>query len=130
MAKIELPIANPDYPAGPATDAPRTRAEGGDVMSEIRRDITDNTVFLYMKGTPMMPMCGFSQRVAGILNHLGVAYGHCNVLEDYEKREAIKQFANWPTIPQLYVGGEFIGGCDIVTEMYQDGELQSLLGVS
>jgi len=135
--KIELPIMNPDYPAGgadasaeAAAEAPKTRAEGGDVMSEIKAEVTGNPVFLYMKGTPQMPMCGFSARVAQILSHLGVSYASCNILEDPEKRQAIKEFANWPTIPQLYVKGEFVGGSDIVTEMFQDGELQDLLGVS
>lgn len=122
MTKISLPIA----PAG-AAPQPATRAEGGDVMSEIRREITDNRVFLYMKGTPSAPMCGFSARVAQILGHLGVQYGSCNILEDYEKREAIKVFGNWPTIPQLYIDGELVGGCDIVTEMFQSGELQQAL---
>jgi monothiol glutaredoxin len=128
--KIPLPIANPEYgsPVPPASAAPRS--EGGDVMSEIRHEIGANRVFLYMKGTPMMPMCGFSARVAQILNHLGVEYGSCNVLEDPEKREAIKVFGNWPTIPQLYVDGELVGGCDIVTEMFQSGELQELMGAA
>lgn len=135
--KIELPIANPEYgSAAPATSAaptnaaptPRSRAEGGDVMSEIAKEVADNKVFLYMKGHPQAPMCGFSARVAGILAEIGVPYASCNVLEDWEKREAIKVFSEWPTIPQLYVDGEFVGGCDIVTEMYQAGELQELLG--
>jgi monothiol glutaredoxin len=78
---------------------------------------------LYMKGTPMFPQCGFSARVVQILNHLGVPFQTANVLEDPEMRDGIKQFSNWPTIPQLYVKGEFVGGCDIVTEMFQSGEL-------
>ena len=127
--KIELPIVNPtfgeDGPAG--SDKPRTRAEGGDVMSEIRREVSDNPVFLYMKGTPHQPMCGFSARVVQILHHIQVPFQSCNVLDDYEKREAIKVYSEWPTIPQLYVRGEFVGGCDIVTEMFQEGELQTLL---
>ena len=130
MTKLALPIANPDYhdPGAPAA-APKTRAQGGDVMSEIQNDISTHQVFLYMKGTPDMPQCGFSSRVAQILAHVGVTgYGYCNVLADPEKREAIKVFANWPTIPQLYIGGEFVGGCDIVTEMFQAGELQELVG--
>ncbi len=132
--KIELPIVNPDYGSEPPKAAapaaqPKTRAEGGDVMSEIAREVADHKVFLYMKGTPTQPMCGFSARVAQILAHLGVEYGSCNILEDFEKREAIKVYANWPTIPQLYVDGEFVGGCDIVTEMFQDGELHEVLGV-
>jgi monothiol glutaredoxin len=80
-----------------------------------------------MKGTPVFPQCGFSARVVQILTHIGVPFKGVNVLEDMEIREGIKAYANWPTIPQLYVAGEFVGGCDIVTEMYQDGELQSLM---
>lgn len=128
MAKIELPIANPEFGSIAAPAAPKTRAEGGDVMTEIQREITDNAVFLYMKGTPNAPACGFSSRVVQILSHLGVPFASCNILADNEKREAIKVYANWPTIPQLYVRGEFVGGCDIVTEMFQDGELKALLG--
>lgn len=137
--KIDLPIVNPllddpgpaqaaDAPAPAAADAPKTRAEGGTVMTEIEREVTTNRVFLYMKGTPMMPMCGFSARVAQILHHVGAPYASCNILEDPEKRAAIKEYTDWPTIPQLYVSGEFVGGCDIVTEMFQTGELQELLG--
>lgn len=129
--KIELPISNPNYgdPAPTAQDAPKSRDEGGDVQSEIAKEVAANKVFLYMKGTPSMPMCGFSARVAGILNHLGVEYASCNVLDDWEKREGIKVYSDWPTIPQLYVDGELVGGCDIVTEMFQAGELQEMLGV-
>jgi monothiol glutaredoxin len=82
---------------------------------------------LYMKGTAQFPQCGFSSRVVQILNHMGVKYVTSNVLEDPELRDGIKAFSNWPTIPQLYVGGEFVGGCDIVTEMFQSGELQELI---
>jgi monothiol glutaredoxin len=80
-----------------------------------------------MKGTPMFPQCGFSARVVQVLSHMGVPFKGVNVLEDMEVREGIKSFSNWPTIPQLYVKGEFIGGCDIVLEMAQSGELTSLL---
>jgi monothiol glutaredoxin len=82
---------------------------------------------LFMKGTPLFPQCGFSARVVQILKHAGVPFSSVNVLEDQGIREGIKQFSSWPTIPQLYVKGEFVGGCDIVTEMYQSGELQALL---
>ena len=82
---------------------------------------------LYMKGTPNFPQCGFSSRVVQILNHMGVTYNSANVLEDPALREGVKQYSNWPTVPQLYVGGEFVGGCDIVTEMFQSGELQELV---
>ena len=100
----------------------------GMVMSDINTFIDDkvkgNDVFLFMKGTPDFPMCGFSGRVVQILNYLGVEYDSANVLENQELREGIKTYANWPTIPQLYVKGEFIGGADILTEMFQAGELQ------
>lgn len=127
--KISLPIAADQ--AGPgAESAPRTRAQGGDVMSEIESEVKGQKVFLYMKGTPDFPMCGFSARVVQILQHLGTQFGSCDVLADAEKREAIKVYGKWPTIPQLYVEGELVGGCDITTEMFQSGELQTLLGVS
>jgi monothiol glutaredoxin len=84
-------------------------------------------VVLFMKGTRSMPQCGFSMQVAQILNHLGVDFKDVNVLEDMSVRDGIKAYSNWPTIPQLYVKGEFIGGCDIVREMFQAGELQELL---
>jgi len=90
-------------------------------------EITENPVMLYMKGNALMPQCGFSARVVAILNHMKVPFKTANVLEDPLLREGIKQYANWPTVPQLYVKGEFVGGCDIVTEMYQSGELETLL---
>ena len=95
-----------------------------DINARIDEQVKNNDVFLYMKGTPDFPMCGFSGRVVQILNYLGVDYNSANVLEDQELREGIKAYANWPTIPQLYVKGEFVGGADIVTEMFQAGELQ------
>ena len=97
------------------------------VYERIQNDIGTNPVMLYMKGNAMFPQCGFSARVVQILTHLGVPFQTANVLEDAELREGIKQFSNWPTIPQLYVNGDFVGGCDIVTEMYQSGELETLL---
>ena len=97
------------------------------VFERIQADITENPVMLYMKGNAMFPQCGFSARVVQILTHLGVPFKTANVLEDAELRDGIKQFSNWPTIPQLYVKGEFVGGCDIVTEMFQSGELATLL---
>jgi monothiol glutaredoxin len=97
------------------------------IFDRIRGDISSNDVVLYMKGTKAAPMCGFSSMVAQVLGRLGVEFKDVNVLEDPEIREGIKQFSEWPTIPQLYVKGEFIGGCDIVREMYQAGELQTLL---
>ncbi|MDB2683107.1 Grx4 family monothiol glutaredoxin [Alphaproteobacteria bacterium] len=93
----------------------------------IQKEINDNDIVLYMKGTAAFPQCGFSSLVVQVLSHLGVTYRDVNVLEDNEIREGIKEFANWPTIPQLYVKGEFVGGCDIIREMYEAGELQELL---
>jgi monothiol glutaredoxin len=93
----------------------------------IENEVKGNQVVLFMKGTPQFPMCGFSGQVVQILDHLGVAYKGLNVLESDELREGIKSFSNWPTIPQLYVNGEFVGGCDIIREMFQAGELQTLL---
>ena len=93
---------------------------------QIQKDITENDVVLYMKGTREMPQCGFSSRVAGVLNFMGVTYKDVNVLADDEIRQGIKEFSDWPTIPQLYVKGEFVGGCDIVTEMTLSGELDKL----
>jgi monothiol glutaredoxin len=93
----------------------------------IRDTVTKNNVVLFMKGTKMMPQCGFSSRVAGVLNYIGVDYTDVNVLADAEIRQGIKDYSDWPTIPQLYVKGEFIGGCDIVTEMMLSGELDTLL---
>jgi monothiol glutaredoxin len=95
-------------------------------FERIQADISDNPVVLFMKGTPMFPQCGFSARVVQILSHMNVKFKGVNVLEDPSLRDGIKQFTNWPTIPQLYVKGEFVGGCDIVTEMFQSGELETL----
>jgi monothiol glutaredoxin len=95
--------------------------------TRIQSDVESHPVVLYMKGTPVFPQCGFSAQVVQVLSHLGVKFKAFNVLEDDELRQGIKEFSNWPTIPQLYVGGEFVGGCDIVREMYQSGELAELL---
>jgi monothiol glutaredoxin len=97
-----------------------------DIHDWIRKQIAANDVVLFMKGTNSFPQCGFSSQVAQILNHMGVAFKDVNVLEDMAIREGIKSFTNWPTVPQLYVKGEFVGGCDIVREMFQEGELQQL----
>ncbi|SIS55509.1 Grx4 family monothiol glutaredoxin [Phaeovulum vinaykumarii] len=97
-----------------------------DIADTIRETITQNAVVLYMKGNREMPRCGFSSRVAGILNYMGVPYVDIDVLADEDLRQGIKDFADWPTIPQLYVKGEFVGGCDIVTEMTMSGELDAL----
>ena len=98
-----------------------------DINARIDEQVKSNDVFLYMKGTPDFPMCGFSGRVVQILGYLGVDYQSANVLDDQDLREGIKAYANWPTIPQLYIKGEFVGGADIVTEMFQAGELQKQL---
>ena len=96
------------------------------VFNQIKQELADNEVVLFMKGTPMFPQCGFSAAVVQALSGMGVKFKGINVLEGQGLREGIKAFANWPTIPQLYVKGEFIGGCDIVREMYQTGELKQL----
>ncbi len=97
------------------------------VFDRIKQDIAGNDVVVYMKGTAVFPQCGFSAAVVQILSQLGVAFKDINVLEDPALRQGIKDFTNWPTIPQVYVKGEFVGGCDIVREMYTSGELQGLL---
>jgi len=98
-----------------------------DVNTRIDTEVKSQDVVLFMKGTPQFPMCGFSRQVVQILNYIGVPFKGVNVLEDQEIREGIKAYSNWPTIPQLYVKGEFVGGCDITREMFQAGELQQLL---
>jgi monothiol glutaredoxin len=95
-----------------------------DVQSWIKDQVTNNDVVLFMKGTRQFPQCGFSGQVVQILDYLGVDYRDVNVLESAELRQGVKDFTNWPTVPQLYVKGEFLGGCDIVREMFQEGELQ------
>jgi monothiol glutaredoxin len=97
------------------------------VFERIEQELSENPVVLYMKGTPMFPQCGFSAAVSKILGDLGVKFKGIDVLVDPSIREGIKQYANWPTIPQLYVKGEFIGGCDIIREMAASGELQTVL---
>ena len=98
-----------------------------DVSERIKQKIDENDVVLFMKGTPVFPQCGFSAAVVGVLTHLGVKFKGIDVLEDMEVRDGIKRFSDWPTIPQLYVKGEFVGGSDIVREMYENGELAELL---
>ena len=98
-----------------------------DVKDWIGKQIAGNDVVLFMKGTRTMPQCGFSMQVAQMLQHLGVDFKDINVLEDMSVREGVKAYSNWPTIPQLYIKGEFIGGCDIVREMFQAGELTALM---
>jgi monothiol glutaredoxin len=97
------------------------------VFDRIKQDVTSNPVVLYMKGTPVFPQCGFSAAVVQILTELGVKFKGIDVLTDPEIRQGIKEFSSWPTIPQLYVKGEFVGGCDIIREMAETGELKELL---
>ena len=97
------------------------------IHDQITREVTENTVVLFMKGTPEFPQCGFSGQVVQILDYLGAPFKGVNVLADADIRQGVKEYANWPTIPQLYVKGEFVGGCDIVREMFQSGELAAHL---
>jgi len=97
------------------------------VKQEIENDIKQNKIFLYMKGTPQEPQCGFSQQVVSVLSQLDAPFASKDVLADENIRQGVKEYANWPTIPQLYVNGEFVGGCDVVIEMAQSGDLGKLL---
>ena len=97
------------------------------VVDRIQNDITSNDVVLYMKGTPVFPQCGFSAAVVQVLSHMGVKFKGIDILTDPSLRQGIKEFSQWPTIPQLYVKGEFVGGCDIVREMFETGELEQLM---
>lgn len=99
----------------------------GEVVKLIEKQVKENPVMLYMKGTPQQPQCGFSLQTVRVLNAVGVDFSSVNVLEYPAIREGVKMYSDWPTIPQLYVNGEFVGGCDIVTSMYNDGELEKLL---
>ena len=98
-----------------------------DVKERIQSQLADNPVILYMKGTPAFPQCGFSGRAVQILQHCGAPFAHVNIFEDPELREALKSYSNWPTYPQLYIKGELVGGCDIMMELLQQGELQKML---
>jgi monothiol glutaredoxin len=97
------------------------------INDRIKQQIEGDDVVLYMKGTPVFPMCGFSAAVVQVLNHAGVPFQSYNILDDMELRQGLKEFSNWPTFPQLYVKGELVGGCDIVREMHESGELAQLL---
>ena len=97
------------------------------IVERIQNDIDTNRFMLFMKGNAQFPMCGFSSKVVDILNHLNVEFATADVLQDMELRQAIKEFSDWPTLPQLYVDGKFVGGCDIVMEMFESGELQKLI---
>jgi monothiol glutaredoxin len=98
-----------------------------EVQDRIRKELASAPVVLFMKGTPDFPQCGFSAQTAGALRKLGVSFHAVNIFDDLEMRDALKQFSNWPTYPQLYVKGELVGGCDIAMEMYRNGELKTLL---
>lgn len=97
------------------------------IMEEINGEIAANKVIVYMKGTPSFPMCGFSAATVAVLHELGYPFASVNILDDLDKREAIKAFSKWPTIPQVYIGGKFVGGCDIIQELHAAGELQRIL---
>lgn len=101
-----------------------------EILEQIKREVGGNRVFLYMKGTPEMPRCGFSNQVVQILNHLNVEYGARDVLTDPRIRGVLSEWSEWPTIPQLFVDGNLVGGCDITTEMFQNGDLQKLVAAS
>ena len=101
-----------------------------DTLATIKQQLTDNSVLLYMKGTPQFPQCGYSGRVVQILKSCGVAFASVNILEHQDIRQVLPQYANWPTFPQLYVRGELVGGCDIMIEMFESGELQRLLNAT
>jgi monothiol glutaredoxin len=98
-----------------------------DIMEAIRAEIAANKVLVYMKGTPSFPMCGFSAATVEVLRQTAYPFSYVNVLQEQEKREAIKAFSNWPTIPQVYIAGKFVGGCDIVQELFASGELERML---
>ncbi|MDJ0950326.1 MAG: Grx4 family monothiol glutaredoxin [Alphaproteobacteria bacterium] len=98
-----------------------------EIATQIKDEIDQSDVVLFMKGSPVMPQCGFSAMVVQVLSHLGIKFKGIDVLQDAELRQGIKDFSNWPTIPQLYVKGEFVGGCDIVREMFESGELMELM---
>ena len=99
-------------------------------FDRIKQDVSENKVVLFMKGTPVFPQCGFSATVVQVLTHLGVQFKGINILENPELREGIKEYSSWPTIPQLYVKGEFVGGCDIIREMFETGELLELMNTN
>ena len=98
-----------------------------DVTTRIETQLAENPVILYMKGSPAFPQCGFSGRAVQILQHCGAQFAHINIFEDPELRESLKTYSNWPTFPQLYIKGELVGGCDIMMDLFQSGELQKML---
>ena len=122
--KISLPITGDTSVDGQQSDE---QPDEDDALSRIDRHVSQNTVMLYMKGTPQQPMCGFSAKAASIVSSYGVPFETFNVLEDDEVRQGIKDYGDWPTIPQLYIEGELVGGSDIVAKMHQSGELNDML---
>ncbi len=106
-----------------------TESSGGDLNERIKNLINSSKVFLFMKGVPEMPQCGFSANVVGLLNHLGAEFKSFDILSDMDIRQGVKDYSNWPTYPQLYVDGKLIGGNDIIMELYEDGELSEVLGI-
>jgi monothiol glutaredoxin len=124
MVMVTYVVSIPRRPAG--LEGPPQQDETMSIEQFIDNEVKSNDVVLFMKGTPQFPMCGFSGQVVQILDHIGVPYKGLNVLDSEELRNGIKGYSNWPTIPQLYVKGEFVGGCDIIREMFQASELQSL----
>lgn len=123
--KISLPISGSK--SVESNDSPKSREEGGDILSEIAQINSENPIVLYMKGTPDQPMCGFSAAASAVLSSYGKPYTAVNVLADPEIRQGIKIYGDWPTIPQLYVGGELLGGSDIVRQMHESGELLQVI---
>jgi monothiol glutaredoxin len=130
MAKFSLPVASGTPSPANSDSPPKTRAEGGTVMTEISRELGENPLVLYMKGSPAAPQCGFSARAVQILGQFGVPLHTVDILSDPEKRQAIKEFSDWPTIPQVYIRGEFIGGSDILSQIFENGELAEMLSES
>ncbi len=123
--KISLPLAGDEEQESDDTESAEETEQDG-VLGEIEREVEQNEVVLYMKGSPDQPMCGFSARASQVLAAYGVSFKSVDVLTESDKREGIKEFGDWPTIPQLYVGGELVGGSDIITEMHESGELADL----
>lgn len=119
--KISLNIVTPKE------NEPKSRADGGDIFSEIASEVAANKIVLFMKGTLDEPRCGFSARASQILGSYGLPVYAVDILADPEKRQAIKEFSDWPTIPQVYIGGEFLGGSDILTQMFESGQLDDVI---
>ena len=128
--KISLPIAGSESVDQAEENAPKSRQEGGDVHSEIEKMVTENKLVLFMKGTPQQPMCGFSARASAVLASYNQPFYVVNVLADPEIRQGIKEYGSWPTIPQLYIGGELVGGSDIITQLHESGQLEDMIAAA